>query len=828
MTDATDHDAGLSGDERLAGFAGPADWRARLYDCLMPPSRLDSLGSIGRYEVVGLLGAGGMGVVFQAIDPSSGGLVAVKTLRPDWLGHQELARRFLREANHLSLLDHPRLVNVLAIESQGDCPYFVMPLMAGGSLRDHIDRHGRMQADRVLEIALQVGRGLSHAHKHALTHRDIKPSNILVDEKGNTYLADFGLVRGFFDESIVDPGQGSRAGTPAYMSPKAAAGEPESISGDIYAFGAVLYELLSGRAPYTGDTHDQVLTRIKAGPPTALRELDAAVPAPLVRVVEGAMARQLRNRYAEMNDVLTDLERIESGRPPLGPHDATAGQRPRWHRGLLAPLVAAILAVLIAGLVVTLSLNDKPAGDREAEARLSSEVLAIPKPAGGYLSAGILADLNGDGDKELVLVAGDQLIAYDLSTLEHRRHRFDLPDASTMHLRAAVDTDGDGRQELVLATQTPGRSYLSLVSLPGRSLGDFSLEGTHYRTEQGYFENTVVKYCNAADLDGDGQWELIASFADGYAKGERGVACFDVQSQALRWTFPVAPAPDGAVFIDLDEDGKRDIVLGTYSQGTGLTLADGTSDAVAYLYGVGHDGTPRWRHDVNALYAAAFPLHEGFQGQHYIAVRPKLYDLDGDGRDEVYARIHGSYAYRPTIGSVHRIDPATGKPTHTYLVNQSIVDDYAVDLDRDGKLELLLTDTMGKVHILDHRLRKRRVVDLGPPTHDDTPLWFAGHIPAEDGSPRIVLHGMDREDIRVGNPRTDTGPRNIRHYHDARVIMTDANLRQLDAYTIADKLTDSPGFKANIVTLKGYPRPVILSIADRVRLLQWGRGETVE
>jgi serine/threonine protein kinase len=172
-----------------------------------------------------------------------------------------------------------------------------------------------------LDIAIQVADGLQFAHRRGIIHRDLKPANILLGAAGQTCLADFGLARTMFNDTIVDVERDQMEGTAPYMSPGVAAGNAEDTRCDIYAFGALLYEMLTGEPPYAGRTTQDIRKQILAGPPKAHPPAqNPEADAGLAAIAEGAMARELRNRYADMTDVIADLERVKQNRKPVGPH----------------------------------------------------------------------------------------------------------------------------------------------------------------------------------------------------------------------------------------------------------------------------------------------------------------------------------------------------------------------------------------------------------------------------------------------------------------------------------------------------------------------------
>jgi serine/threonine protein kinase/sugar lactone lactonase YvrE len=305
-------------DPPVSAFAGPI---AELvgHRLLSPPTRPGLLAVLSHYEVIRVLGSGGMGVVLLARDGKTGASVAVKMVRPELVANQQIVHRFVREAGHLQKLKHKNVVPVLEVSDRAEGPYFVMPYFDRGSLAQRIKPGQPLDRAVILEIALQVASGLQFAHRRGIIHRDLKPANILVSADHLTCLADFGLARSVFNDTIVDVEREQLEGTAPYMSPGVAAGHAEDTRCDIYAFGGVLYEMLTGEPPYAGRTTKDVRAQILAGPPKPIKLRNSSADAALTAVAEGAMARELRDRYADMSDVVADLELINQGRAPLGP-----------------------------------------------------------------------------------------------------------------------------------------------------------------------------------------------------------------------------------------------------------------------------------------------------------------------------------------------------------------------------------------------------------------------------------------------------------------------------------------------------------------------------
>jgi len=334
----------------VSSFVGPiAELIAQRM--LSPPSRPGVLATVDRFEVLRVVGGGGMGVVLLARDPNTGQDVALKMVKSDLVANPQVVHRFVKEAGHLQRLRHTNVMPVLEVSDRPQGPYFVMPYFDRGSLAKRIQPGRALEPALILDIASQIAEGLRYAHQRGIIHRDLKPANILLAANDQACLADFGLARTMFNDTIVDVESQQCEGTAPYMSPAVAAGNAEDTRCDIYAFGALLYEMLTGESPYKGQSAKEIQKQILAGPPKPITAMNPKADRGLVAVADGAMARELRDRYADMADVLADLERIKGGKPPLGPRDVGRKVRQKMHWVRRIPKALWIPACL-AGLVV--------------------------------------------------------------------------------------------------------------------------------------------------------------------------------------------------------------------------------------------------------------------------------------------------------------------------------------------------------------------------------------------------------------------------------------------------------------------------------------------
>jgi serine/threonine protein kinase len=291
----------------------------------MPVSIGDKLGP---YEIIASIGAGGMGEVFKARDTRLGRFVAIKFLFAD-LADSAARRRFQREAQMASSLNHPHIVTVHDVGEYVGRQYLVTEYIDGGTLKEWT-RTDKRTCREIVELLVGVADGLATAHAADIVHRDIKPDNILITRSGYAKLADFGLAK-LAENSAPDEATstltegrtrpGVVIGTLAYMSPEQASGNPLGARSDIFSFGVVLYEMVSGRKPFAGASNLEVLQTIIHGSPQPLSD---DIPAALRTVVEKALEKDPADRYQSMREMVVDLRRLTRRRAQAQPQVASA------------------------------------------------------------------------------------------------------------------------------------------------------------------------------------------------------------------------------------------------------------------------------------------------------------------------------------------------------------------------------------------------------------------------------------------------------------------------------------------------------------------------
>jgi eukaryotic-like serine/threonine-protein kinase len=265
----------------------------------------------GRYRIQTAVGEGGMAKVFRAQDDVLGRTVAVKVLAPEFARDGQFVQRFRREAQSAAALNHPNVVSVFDTGSDGPVHYIVMEFVEGRTLRDVLAGDGRLHPRRAAEIGESVCRALASAHKQGLVHRDVKPGNVMLTPSGEVKVMDFGIARVITGEALTQTA--TVLGTASYFSPEQAKGEPVDARSDVYSAGCVLYEMLTGRPPFSGDSPVSIAYKHVREDPELPSRLNPDVSPGLDAVVMKAMAKNPANRYQTATEMADDLHRVEQG-----------------------------------------------------------------------------------------------------------------------------------------------------------------------------------------------------------------------------------------------------------------------------------------------------------------------------------------------------------------------------------------------------------------------------------------------------------------------------------------------------------------------------------
>ncbi|HWT01224.1 MAG TPA: protein kinase [Pyrinomonadaceae bacterium] len=399
--------------------------------------RADSLVGqhVGRYEVLELIGSGGMGDVYLARDTRLGRKVALKFL-PDYLADDAgRVRRFEQEARAASALNHPNILTIYEI-GQSDARYFIATeFIDGSTLRERI-QGGPMRADDALEVASQVASALAKAHQAGIVHRDVKPENIMLDADGRAKVLDFGLAK--FTPHLNAGGASATAstlytapglviGTTAYMSPEQARGREVDARTDIWSLGCVLYEMVTGRPPFGGETRADVLAAVLEREPEPLAGATPPVPAELQRITKKALQKDREKRYQTSKDLALDLENL---RRELDA-DTKEISAPKPGRRKTRALALALTAGLLLAAAVFAGIRWWPS--RGPEAAAPAAVAPAPAPA------------------------PERRLAYSITVQKYRNGK---PYQDPFRLAGEINFERDYRVRLNVSSAQPGHLYV--------------------------------------------------------------------------------------------------------------------------------------------------------------------------------------------------------------------------------------------------------------------------------------------------------------------------------------------------------------------------------
>src|SRR6186713_3108088 len=291
------------------------------------------ISTLGRYKIISEIGQGAMGVVYKAVDPIIDRTVAIKTINLN-LSRQELEEyeaRFQQEIKAAGRLNHPNIVTIYDVGKTDQVAYMAMEFLEGNELKDIIASGTQMPADQVVDIISQVADGLWFAHQQDIVHRDVKPSNIMVMKGGIAKITDFGIAR--LPNSAVKTMTGLILGSPRYMSPEQVIGKSIDARSDIFSLGVVLYEALTGQAPFDGDNVNAIMYATVNTTPAPPSSHNRHVPAMLDLIVAKAMAKLLEDRYQTIKELGDDLREVrrqmDSSRPAAALKASNAPSMPK-------------------------------------------------------------------------------------------------------------------------------------------------------------------------------------------------------------------------------------------------------------------------------------------------------------------------------------------------------------------------------------------------------------------------------------------------------------------------------------------------------------------
>jgi serine/threonine protein kinase len=323
-------------------------------DFLAPTDDPRMLGRFAGYEISGVVGCGGMGIVLKGLDPALNRYAAIKVLAPHYASSGAARQRFAREAQAAAAVVHDNVIAIHGVSEFNSLPYLIMPYIKGQSLQKRIDRHGPLSVAEILRIAMQTARGLAAAHDQGLVHRDIKPANILLPENvERVMITDFGLARAADDATLTR--SEVIAGTPQYMSPEQARGEGIDHRSDLFSLGSMMYAMATGHPPFRAETPYGILRRITDHAHRPIQDVRPDVPSWLCQLIDRLLSKISSDRFESADEVATLLEECLAHlqQPSVAPLPLMLQPRKEARRFERAGHLG--VAILVALIAITLS-----------------------------------------------------------------------------------------------------------------------------------------------------------------------------------------------------------------------------------------------------------------------------------------------------------------------------------------------------------------------------------------------------------------------------------------------------------------------------------------
>lgn len=408
-------------------------------------------------------------------------------------------------------------------------------------------------------------------------------------------------------------------------------------------------------------------------------------------------------------------------------------------------------------------------------------------------------DRDGDGKPELYTVNEGKLQVYSVkgALLAEKQ-------VGAAGINMLADIDDDKKDEVFISWTEGADLIIAALDHDLKELKRFHLIGGVYngRPDSGASAAAVV------DLNKDGKKELLATANSGYGWKPRAVYCLDWATGEVLWRYNTGPSAGAPVAADINGDGKLEVVFGSYSPGNGNSEADGTDDGNCYIFALSGKGERLWIKQLGSYFTGANPLLE---------------DMDGDGKKEIFARVEAGPDFRKEVGEIVKLDK-NGEELARFDAGATLYGCEAADLNGDKQKELFCADRKGMVRVLDKDLKVLTERSLGTTEFESIIPRVAGARDLDgDGKADIFMTYSEQKFVSGRNPRSDGGPRNVRHYYNNSVLVLDDKLNVKGRYIAAGEWKEHPGFSVIAADMDGDKKPELLSLSDKAVVLKLER-----
>lgn len=556
--------------QKLADGAPPA-WCGvnELIDALGPTDDPRMLGRLGPYEIAGVIGSGGMGIVLKAFDPALSRFVAMKVLSPALWRDDDARERFSREARAAASIVHENVIEIYGVDEAANIPFFTMPYLRGETLKQRIDHHGPLPINEILRISKQLADGLTAAHAQGLVHRDIKPSNVLLTGGADRVrLSDFGLAHNETDDRITVTGV--LAGTPSFMSPEQARGEIVDHRSDLFSLGSLIYAMCAGHSPFHADMVTQQLMNVVEAKVPRLEQANPLTPSWLAAIVARLLSKLPADRYQSAAELADDLGKClahaQSPHSHVQPRSVQRMQA-RYERSVrisrTKPILAGIAAVTAACLLGWLSylgvgqLLAQTDGtntamlavtgvvkDQNGQPVANAKVLAIQKtwPGGRYRQDSLVTKTDGRGRFRFPNFAKkSNQYAFLLSV---------MPEGHTLTSHYQFVKDGSKQKPVTLTVKQNDAVTFTFKDGQGKPVAGLKVLPQDRKTADGQEHMTYAMQIADSWFKADAQGKVKLS---AFEPGDAGKLTIDIEGELSSQEFKIANNRQVSLTVDTPE-----------------------------------------------------------------------------------------------------------------------------------------------------------------------------------------------------------------------------------------------------------------------------------